>query len=60
MSPTLHDQIATLLTELPEARWIQWEPASRDHVHEGARLAFGEVVEPQYAFDKAQVVEAKK
>jgi molybdopterin-containing oxidoreductase family iron-sulfur binding subunit len=56
VSPTLHDQIAELLRELPEARWIQWEPASRDSVHEGARLAFGEYVEPQYAFDKADVV----
>ena len=29
---------------------------SRDNVRDGARLAFGEYVEPQYGFDKAQVV----
>jgi molybdopterin-containing oxidoreductase family iron-sulfur binding subunit len=56
VSPTLADQIARLLAELPEARWVQWEPVSRDHVREGARLAFGEVVEPQYRFDRAEVV----
>ncbi len=55
-SPTLHAQITALLTDLPDAKWIQWEPAARDQVREGARLAFGEYVEPQYAFSKADIV----
>ncbi|MGE3841444.1 MAG: TAT-variant-translocated molybdopterin oxidoreductase [Vicinamibacterales bacterium] len=56
VSPTLHEQMTQLLADLPQARWIQWDAASRDNVREGARRAFGEYVEPQYAFDKAQVV----
>jgi molybdopterin-containing oxidoreductase family iron-sulfur binding subunit len=55
-SPTLHEQITQVLTEFPEARWVQWEPVSRDPVREGARLAFGQDVEPQYAFDRAAVI----
>ena len=54
-SPTLHAQINAVLEQFPEAQWIQFEPLNRDNVHEGARLAFGEIVEPQYHFDKARV-----
>ena len=45
-----------MLTAFPEAKWVAWEPAGRDNVARGAQLAFGEVVEPRYAFDKADVV----
>ncbi|MDX1520449.1 MAG: TAT-variant-translocated molybdopterin oxidoreductase, partial [Anaerolineae bacterium] len=55
-SPTLAHQIETLLTDLPLAKWFQYEPVSRDNVRAGAELAFGEVVQPQYHFDQAQVV----
>ena len=55
-SPTLAAQREALRGELPEARWVSWEPADRDNVREGARLAFGEVVEPQYRFENADVV----
>ncbi|HEY1787083.1 MAG TPA: TAT-variant-translocated molybdopterin oxidoreductase, partial [Verrucomicrobiae bacterium] len=55
-SPALHHQIQTLLKQFPEAKWHQYEPANRDHVREGSLLAFGEIVEPQYHFDKAKVV----
>jgi MoCo/4Fe-4S cofactor protein with predicted Tat translocation signal len=55
-SPTLHDQIKTLLTDLPEAKWHQWEPAGRDNVLEGSRLAFGEYLNPIYRIDKADVI----
>ncbi|MDQ6892851.1 MAG: TAT-variant-translocated molybdopterin oxidoreductase [Acidobacteriota bacterium] len=41
-SPTLAGQLSGLLRDFPDARWIQWEPAGRDNVREGARLAFGE------------------
>ena len=44
-SPTLTAQLADLLKQFPEAQWHQHEPAGRDNVREGARLAFGEVVE---------------
>jgi molybdopterin-containing oxidoreductase family iron-sulfur binding subunit len=55
-SPTLDAQLADFLARYPSASWHQWEPLSRDHVREGARLAFGKEVETHYAFDKAEVV----
>ncbi len=55
-SPTLAAQIQQILTQLPAAKWIQWEPTTRDNVRAGTRLAFGEYVEPVYDFTKADVV----
>ena len=55
-SPTLLQQIRELLAAFPNAKWTSWEPAGRGNVAEGARLAFGEVVEPRYAFDQAEVI----
>lgn len=54
-SPTMAAQIHALLQRFPEARWHQYEPINRDNIHEGARVAFGEIVETQYRFDKAAV-----
>nr|MDQ5872831.1 molybdopterin oxidoreductase [Acidobacteriota bacterium] len=50
-SPTLARQIGEIRAALPRARWHQWEPANRDNVREGARLAFGSAVSaiPQLA-----------
>jgi MoCo/4Fe-4S cofactor protein with predicted Tat translocation signal len=55
-SPTLAWQIQQVLAAQPGAKWIQWEPTTRDHARNGARLAFGEYVEPLYDFTKADVV----
>jgi MoCo/4Fe-4S cofactor protein with predicted Tat translocation signal len=55
-SPTLAAQIQQVLAAYPEAKWIQWESLPRDNARAGARLAFGEIVEPQYDFTKADVV----
>jgi MoCo/4Fe-4S cofactor protein with predicted Tat translocation signal len=55
-SPTLERQIAGVRAAFPEAKWAAWEPAGRDNVLEGARLAFGEPVEPSYFFDRADVI----
>ncbi len=55
-SPTLEKQIGDVLAAFPAAKWVAWEPVGRDNVARGALLAFGEVVEPRYAFDKADVV----
>ena len=41
---------------MPEARWHQYEPAGRDNVRAGAKLAFGEHVETIYHFDQADIV----
>ncbi|MGD9906007.1 MAG: TAT-variant-translocated molybdopterin oxidoreductase [Vicinamibacterales bacterium] len=55
-SPTLAAQIQQILAQHPQARWIQWEPTPRDNARAGARLAFGDYVEPVYDFEKADVI----
>jgi molybdopterin-containing oxidoreductase family iron-sulfur binding subunit len=55
-SPTLGTQIQDLLKKYPQAQWHQFEPVNRDHINEGSRLAFGEVVQTRYHFDRAAVV----
>ncbi len=55
-SPTLARQLRDLLTRMPAARWHQFEPAGRDAVRAGAKLAFGSVVETRYRFDQAKVI----
>jgi len=55
-SPTLAHQIKTLLATLPTAKWYQYDPAGRDNVREGSRLAFGQYANTIYHFDKADVV----
>ncbi|MEK6299445.1 MAG: TAT-variant-translocated molybdopterin oxidoreductase [Acidobacteriota bacterium] len=55
-SPTLEYQIKTLLATIPTAKWHQYDPAGRDNVREGAKLAFGQYANTVYHFDKADVV----
>jgi MoCo/4Fe-4S cofactor protein with predicted Tat translocation signal len=55
-SPALAAKIRELLAILPKARWHQWEPAGRDLVRAGARLAFGQHVETRYDFSQADVI----
>jgi MoCo/4Fe-4S cofactor protein with predicted Tat translocation signal len=55
-SPTLAAQIQALLQKSPQAKWIQYDPISRDYARAGARQAFGEYVEPQYRLDQADVI----
>src|SRR4051812_42877929 len=43
-SPTLAAQLQALLRKYPGAKWYQYQPVNRDNAHEGARMAFGEVV----------------
>ncbi len=52
-SPTLADQLQTLLEQFPQARWHQYEPLTRDNVRAGAQLAFGQVINTTYRFDQA-------
>jgi len=55
-SPTLGAQLAALTTELPEARWHQWEPANRDNVLAGAAAAFGQPLDTVLDLSKADVI----
>jgi molybdopterin-containing oxidoreductase family iron-sulfur binding subunit len=52
------EQIDQLLTRLPEARHVSFEPAVRDGATEGARLAFHEPYEVRYDLTKADVIVA--
>ncbi len=55
-SPTLADQLRTVLKQYPQAKWHVYEPIHRDNVLEGAKLAFGEPVETQYKLENADVI----
>jgi MoCo/4Fe-4S cofactor protein with predicted Tat translocation signal len=55
-SPTLADQLQSVLAEFPAAKWHQYDPVTQDNIRAGARLAFGEDVNTIYLFDKADVV----
>jgi len=55
-SPTLADQLRNFLKIYPQAKWHVYEPVDRDHVLEGAKLAFGQPVETRYDFSKADVI----
>ncbi len=56
VSPTLAAQLKTLLDRWPKARWHRYEPVGRESVRRGARMIFGEEVEPRYHLDRADVV----
>ncbi len=55
-SPTLLDQLKTLLTRYPQAKWTQFSPVARTNTLAGAMLAFGKPFDPVYSFDKADVI----
>lgn len=55
-SPTLAGQLQALLKEFPQAKWHQYEAVGRDAVKSGSRLAFGEVTETQYRFERADII----
>ena len=55
-SPTLTYQLKSLLAELPNAKWHQYEPAAADGAREGTKLAFGQYANVVYHFDKADVI----
>ncbi len=55
-SPSLANQIKELLAAFPEAKWHRYEAVGKDSAKAGAKLAFGEVVDPIYHFDKADVI----
>src|SRR5262249_30298204 len=55
-SPTLADQLKTILAAFPGAKWHQWEPVGQHGSRAGSQLAFGQYVNTIYHFDKADVV----
>jgi molybdopterin-containing oxidoreductase family iron-sulfur binding subunit len=55
-SPSLLGQLRALLREYPEARWISWEPLSRDNARFGAQRVYGQPLESVAHLDNADVV----
>jgi molybdopterin-containing oxidoreductase family iron-sulfur binding subunit len=55
-SPSLAGQIKELMATFPEAKWHRYEPVAKDSAKAGSKLAFGEVLDPVYHFDKADVI----
>jgi MoCo/4Fe-4S cofactor protein with predicted Tat translocation signal len=55
-SPTLADQLRSVLKLYPQAKWHVYEPVNRDNVLEGAKMAFGQPVETQYRLENADVI----
>jgi molybdopterin-containing oxidoreductase family iron-sulfur binding subunit len=55
-SPTLTAQFTQLKTELPNAKWYQYDPVNCDNAAAGSKLAFGSVVDTVYRFDQAERV----
>lgn len=53
-SPTLIDQFTRLKTELPNMKWVQYEPVNQDNVLAGTKMAFGSPLQPVYKFEKAE------
>ncbi len=53
-SPTLIDQMKRILEELPNAKWIQYEPVNNDNAMAGAKMAFGSTAQAVCKFDKAE------
>ena len=53
-SPTLIAQFKQIQTELPKAKWTQYEPINKDNAFAGAKLAFGAPVQTIYKFDQAE------
>src|ERR1700694_3874237 len=52
-SPSLAAQMKSILTDFPEAKWHQYEPANRDNARAGAMMAFGQPINTIYDFSKA-------
>jgi MoCo/4Fe-4S cofactor protein with predicted Tat translocation signal len=55
-SPTVADQLSSLLRAFPQAKWHQYEAVNRDSARAGAELAFGRAVEAQYRLADADVI----
>ena len=55
-SPTLIDQMTKVKAELPNSKWVQYEPVNKDNALAGARLSFGTPAQAVYKFDRAERV----
>ena len=55
-SPTLVGQRKSFLAKYPAAKWVEYEPATRDNIYQGTKLAFGRPLSPVYQMKGAKVI----
>ena len=55
-SPTLAAKLQALVSDFPQAKWVQWEPVNRDNARAGAAAAFGQDMSVRYDLSKAKVI----
>ncbi len=55
-SPSLGAVRRHFLDRFPRAQWVDYDPLSRSAELQGARIAFGRRLQPQYDFSKAEVI----
>ncbi len=55
-SPSLSALRTQALAKFPKAKWVEYEPLSRENMRAGAGLAFGEALDAHPAYDKAKVI----
>ncbi|MEO6906357.1 MAG: TAT-variant-translocated molybdopterin oxidoreductase, partial [Abditibacteriaceae bacterium] len=55
-SPTLISQMQALQKMFPKMQWHQWEVTNRDHVKQGARMAFGRDAQTVYNLKLAKTI----
>ncbi len=55
-SPSLASLMNDFLAAYPKAQWHQYDPAGRNNIRAGAKLAFGAYADTLYHFDQADVI----
>lgn len=55
-SPTLANQIKTVLARFPSAKWHSYEPINRDQAQAGAQMALGQATGTRYRIENADVI----
>ena len=55
-SPSLASLKTAALQKYPKAKWVEYDPIFNENLLLASQAAFGQTVEPQYHFDKADVV----
>src|SRR5262249_33423394 len=55
-SPTLATQLQQILRIFPKAKWHQYDGVGGDYAQEGARMAFGQTVEPISRLEEVEVI----
>ena len=53
-SPTLIAQMKQVAAELPNSKWVQYEPVNWDNAMAGAKMAFGSPAHTVYKFEEAE------